>query len=334
VSEDASTEDIKKAFRSLAREVHPDVAGEEPEVAERFKRIREAYEVLVDPTARRRYDRRRQGYSRPPPGRFGFRPGGFSARQANTSHTQSRSDLDLEDIFADHGGIIDFGFGAQKPKDTKHRAPPKKELGRDVVLTVDLDQTLADQGGSIRLDYSRIVRGDDGKTLVRVDDVHVLHVSPHTAHGDTIRIPRMGDAGPNGGLYGDLVCDVRVEGSARSPRDGGPPPRSESARRDAPPRSEGTEELVVPITVAECLLGGRIEVETPQGRVRVNVPPCTGGGARLRLRGKGHDDASGEPVDLVVRLRVVPPPLVDDESRELIERFAELNPYDPRRGDG
>jgi curved DNA-binding protein len=83
--------------------------------------------------------------------------------------------------------------------------------------------------------------------------------------------------------------------------------------------------LVVPITVVDALLGGRIEVDTPAGRVRVGVPPCTDSGTRLRLKGKGAGGA-----DLFVELKIVTPRSLDAESRELIERFAALNPMDPR----
>jgi DnaJ-class molecular chaperone len=79
--------------------------------------------------------------------------------------------------------------------------------------------------------------------------------------------------------------------------------------------------VLVPIGVAEALLGGRIEVETPAGRVRVSIPPCTSSGTRLRLRGKGAGGA-----DVLAELRIVVPKRLDDESRDLIERFAALNP--------
>ena len=330
VAETATTDVVKKAFRALAREVHPDVAGEDPKIAERFKAIRKAYEVLVDPASRQRYDRRRRGPSRPPPGRFGFQSSNFTARQANTAHTQSRSDMDLEDIFGDHGGILDFGFGGAAGASKGAGPPPPRpraqrvqtpQPGSDVILKVELGRPLAEEGGTIRLDYSRLVRIDGSDhTLKRVDEIHHLRISPGTAHGDTLRVPRMGDAGVAGGAYGDLVCDVHVEAGA------GPT----QPERDRSAAVSPGEPVVVSISVAECVLGGTVSIATPQGTVRVNVPPCTPGGSRLRLRGKGPEATGGGPTDLIVQLRVVPPALVDEESRELIARFAELNPQDPR----
>jgi DnaJ-class molecular chaperone len=103
------------------------------------------------------------------------------------------------------------------------------------------------------------------------------------------------------------------------------PPRAE------PPRPEplaGTDDVVVrvDITVPEAILGGRVSVPTPTGPVRVSVPPCTSSGTRLRLRGKGPLRADGTQADLYAELRIVVPRELDEESRRLIERFAELNP--------
>lgn len=337
VAENATTDEVKKAFRALAREVHPDVAGDDPKIAERFKTIRGAYEVLVDPPSRQRYDRRRQGPTRPPPGRFGFQSSKFTAHQANTSHTQSRSEMDLEDIFADHGGILDFGFGGPGGPKTPGAPPPRPRAqqrmktpkpGSDVVLRVELGHRLADDGGTLRLEYTRLVRSDGSKpTLKRVDEIHHLRISSGTSHGDTLRVPLMGDGGVAGGPYGDLVCDVHVQAGA-SP--GSAKGDSDASSSNASTRAAPGEPLVVPISVAECVLGGQVAIQTPQGQVRVNVPPCTPGGSRLRLRGKGPTGPSGGLTDLIVQLRVVPPALVDDESRDLIARFAVLNPQDPR----
>jgi DnaJ-class molecular chaperone len=104
-------------------------------------------------------------------------------------------------------------------------------------------------------------------------------------------------------------------------------------RRADPPPPVVVEEgpLIVPISVVEALLGGRIDIETPQGKVMLNLPGCTSGGARFRLRGKGVEGPDGRATDLTVQLRVVVPPVLDPESEELVRRFADLNPYNPRQ---
>lgn len=365
VAQDASTDEIKKAFRSLARTCHPDVAGSAPEVAERFKRIREAYDVLSDPVARGRYDRRRQPRKAAPrmPGGFYFWGDGFPGQgspppQPGAAGKDSGNDLDLEDLFGDHGGFADFGMGsARQNRGSRARSSGTAEPvpGRDIAMTVDVPSDVAGAGGTVTLNYVRQRRGDDGVSVFRYDELYDLRVPPGTRHGDTLREQGWGHAGPNGGPYGDLVCDVRVVGP--QPRPTGrvnlrgqpaPAPQERAAERGpergperpngqaTPPRPEppnpGTEPTVVPISVVEALLGGRIELDTPQGRVVLNLPSCTSGGARFRLRGKGPTGPGGQASDLVVQLRVVCPPILDAESEELIRRFADLNPYNPRTG--
>ncbi len=361
VERDASTEEIKKAFRKLARESHPDVAKDDPEAATRFNKLRQAYETLVDPEKRQRYDRsfnRRpagegSGTWRPP---GGMNFGGVKVNAGGASQDRFRgrgNNLDLEDIFGDFGGMSDFGFGAGTPPKSSPGQQSARNLGeptagRDIVLQVDVPARTAELGGTITLHYPRLRRGDDGVSVYRYNELFDLGIGPGTRHGESLRVEKMGDAGANGGPYGDLVCDVRVVGGeTRShrkheraeprahkdePRAHKEEPRAQAPREERrepePPKSGGADEVrQVDISVSEALLGGRVEVETPGGRVRVTVPPCTSSGARLRLRGKG---SGGQ--DLYVELRIVVPRSLDEESRRLIERFAALNPDTPREG--
>ena len=139
-----------------------------------------------------------------------------------------------------------------------------------------------------------------------------------TRDGEVLHEKGKGDAGAFGGPYGDLI--VRLNVVAAGPRAAPPPPEPEPS----PPEPV---DRVVDISLAEAVLGGPVELDTPQGRVRLKVPPCTSSGARMRLKGKGAAGAKGEPTDLYVRLRIVVPSELDDESRALIERFAALNPH-------
>jgi hypothetical protein len=213
---------------------------------------------------------------------------------------------------------------------------------------VDVQEHIAALGGTVTLHYPRLRLGEDGHSLHRYDEICDLRVPPGTRSGQELRAERMGDSG-NDGTYGDLVCDVRVVPSTVHPsRAGGPEssprpgrtayergqstipnsPRPTAPRPPGPapaPAASASAVPVVPISVAEALLGGRIEVDTPQGKVKVAIPACTSSGARLRLRGKGPADS-----DYFVELRIVTPRSLDAESRELIERFASLNPEDPR----
>lgn len=301
VPADASESDIRRAFRALAKELHPDVAGNDAARTERFKEVAAAYDTLSDTDKRAAYDRsqvRRSAGPRVWNNNFRAR-----AEQTQDGRTGPRpppnQDLDLEDLFTDFQAS-DFGFG----RGGRRREEPRP--GRDVSLTVDVPADVAARGGTLPVHYSRLKRAEGAITLVRCEELHDLRIPPYTTHGSTLRVERLGDAGEYGGPYGDLVADVRVVGEART---------GDGRRAEAP----GEEVRQVDITVAEAILGGRVPVVTPQGTVKVAIPAGTSSGTRFRLRGKG---AAG---DLVAEVRIVVPRHLDEESRRLIERFAELN---------
>ncbi len=364
VPRDATTEDIKKAFRKLARQYHPDVAGDDPDAARRFDRVRKAYEILVDPVKRKRYEeapKRRAG--RRTRGGDGYRmPGGLYTRHnfgagreasgANSRRAQrdSANNMGLDDLFGD------FGFGAGGPTGAPPqqnqgpfggtgrteqasrggpdpsfsgpgdgRTPPQKPSGgRDITMVVDVPADIAARGGTVTLQYPRMRRTDDGRGVARYDEIHDLRVPPGTRHGDTLRARHYGDAGTDGS-HGDLVCDIRVFGQASQE----PPPGPGFGSRAGPTAAaaQQTEDgaQVLLISLVEALLGGRVPVETPTGRVMVTIRPGTSEGTRLRLKGRGPGGS-----DLQLAPRIVLPQRLDEESIALIERFAELNPVDPR----
>lgn len=333
VPKDASPQDIKKAFRNLARECHPDVAGNDPEKIERFKRIRAAYELLSDPAQRARYDRRGERRSSPFTGKHwgGFNPANNPPPGGEPHRTAyGGNDLDLEDIFNDFSA--DFGFGGGKrPSAGPRPRAENPQPGRDITIQVDVPADVVRRGGTITVQYQRLRRADDGQSLIRFEELHDLKIPPGVAHGSTLRVPNQGDAGLNGGAYGDLVCDIRVIADpARAHSSRMRMPREEAPRASGAPHAAGPpdseEVIIVPIGVAEAILGGRVMVHTPGGAVRISVPPGTSSGTRLRLRGKGVRGPDGQPGDLLAEVRITVPRSIDDESRRLIERFAELNP--------
>ncbi len=370
VARDATEKDIKRAFRALAKECHPDVAGDDPAKTERFKSLRAAYDVLVDPVKRAAYDRRLDRRSNPSPF-FGshWKHAGKPA-DATSAARPSANDLDFEDIFNDFGGL-DFGFGkkggpapgtrpgaAPPPppnptgdgwyRQTTSRPagrsrpdapggdqprPPPSEPGDDVKLRVDVPASVAMRGGQVTVNYPRRIRASDQRSLVSIDELYELRVPPGVREGEVLRVERMGNAGPGGGPHGDLVATVHMVG----PRPGQAAPGDAEGARGPRMKMPGHDEVVAEgdidvlrfdVSVVEAILGGRVEVATPQGRVRVTVPPGTSSGTRLRLRGKGTQGADGLPRDLFAEVRIVVPAEVDEESRRLIEQFARLNPGD------
>lgn len=407
VARAATPDEIKKAFRKIALECHPDRVGDDPAAAERFDRATKAYEVLSDPEKRARYDkgatRRPPPVSRGNPQSDGYRmPGGFytgqgwgappgpgGGRQADRQRWKSASNrMSLDDLMGDFGfgggaaggpppedafpgGLgqaVGGGGGGPRPDNRRSYGGGEgggRSPGRDITLQVDVPVDVAQRGGTVTLHYPRLRLSEDGASVARYDEIHDLRVPPGTRHGETLRVPRYGDAGTDG-TSGDLVCDVRLvapePGRVREARQGkglppgfdastwpkgvpmpdslqsgggptGPRVNLRGAEGAAPPpppaagAAPGAEEVLrVPVSVVEALLGGRIPVDTPAGRVHVTLPPCKASdGARVRVRGKGTGGG-----DILVELRVVLPAALDDESRALIERFAELNPYDPR----
>jgi DnaJ-class molecular chaperone len=370
VSSEASPEDVKKAFRKVARECHPDVAGDDPAKAERFKAARDAYEVLTDGTKRALYEA--QNTAPPPPkARKGRNPeeagaffrafykrasggaaapeepkprhthsGTFRARNASTGGPADG----LDDLFKDFG----FGSGeAQGPRPRAGGPPPSQgRRGDDVILDLEVPADVAQAGGTVMASYVHLARdpswrqGDPSPGVVPRHDQVPLEIEPNTKHGQIRRFRGLGDAGPHGGTIGDLVCRMRVLDEAEprpQPEERGrPSTRTEGRQKPKPeerrePPLDGSARRVVDISVFEALLGGRIEVATPSGRVRVAIPPCTSSGRQLRLKGRGPLGIDGQPGDLVLELRIVVPERLDDASLKLVEELARLNPEVPER---
>lgn len=378
VARDASADEIKRSFRRLARECHPDVAGDDPATVARFTRIREAYETLSDPQKRDAYDNPPRSMAggmfyrkrwRPPGGHHfdGLHHGdaGAPRRRAPASVRERLNDpnnnLGLEDIFSDLGSasskqarttsarrdrrapdprdtVRNVGEGLRDMMNNASAGPPGPDSGarhaprahtrhrreaprgEDIRVTVDVPERVARSGGTVTVTYPRHKRGERSDTLFRYSEIHDLRVPSGVRDGHTLRVTKMGNAGAAGGAYGDLVCRLRLVRDT-------PPEAAAGTRTGAGTAAVAVDDdLIVPISLVEALLGGRVDVDTPGGRVRITVPAGSSSGTRMRLRGRGE-----QGTDLFVRLRIVVPRTLDDESRELIERFAALNPDSPRR---
>lgn len=363
VKRDASQEEIKKAYRKLAREFHPDVAGDEPTAANRFRQVQDAYDILKNPKTKAAYDRRFQP-RRPRMGPEGYRmPGGFHFRTAGQSNSQrmnrerfnrASNSMGLDDL------VGDFGFGDQ-PNARKARAPgfsqsrssqgrdgaefyrsgeagrrasqahrPNRRQGDngrpgdDIQLDVDVRSSVAADGGTVEVEYPRLRASDDGRAFQRYPEIYHLKVPPGTVSGHVLRCHRQGHDGPNGS-GGDLLCRVRVVADAQGESPPGRHGRSkERPRHTGKPRGN-IDIQILEISIAEAVLGGRVDWPYQGKTLKVTIPPLTSGGRRLRLKGKGQ--AGG---DLFLEIRVIMPAEIDSESRALIQRFAELNPDDPR----
>ncbi len=316
INRTATPEEIKKRFRELARECHPDRAGDSEEMAARFAEIREAYEILIDPIKRNLYDnppkprstsRRIHRKTWKPPAGMRHSPKSSTKKAWKDPENQ----INLEDILKQS---TDSGRLKRKPSRLNQQTYRRENAqpGTDIFMKVDLPTNIAQLGGSVTIEYRRLVRGEN-LSLVQIDEIQQLRVAENTQYGDVLRIPKLGNAGPNGGVYGDLVCEVVIKEPALRPR------------TEPTGAAASSSESKLPISISEAILGGRVEVETPTGRCTVSIPPYSSSGQKLRLRGKGTAGT-----DFFLTLQIVVPKILDSESIALIQKFAALNPDSPR----
>lgn len=300
VSKSATPDEIRKAYRKLARENHPDVKKDDSAAAERFKQIQEAYAVLGDDEKRQQYDRFGTVFGKSGPGG----PGGAGPFPDGGSYTWSSSGgegFDFGDLF---GGGLEGIFGGSRPGGGRggRRGPAK---GRDVQATVQVPFETAMRGGSVDLNLSR---GGSSETLG-------VKIPAGIQDGNVMRLAGQGEPSPNGGPAGDLLLTIHI-----------------NAHRFF--RREGNDLLVdVPITPAEAALGAKVDVPTlSDGTVVLSVPPGTSSGMKLRLRGKGAlDPQTRQTGDQFVVVKIVVPKEVPDAARALYRQLAELE-SSPRSG--
>jgi curved DNA-binding protein len=314
VPREADADAIKKAYRKLARQLHPDVNPGDPAAEERFKEVSEAYAVLSDPEKKRNYDEfgdvSLEGGFDPEAARrakeaFGARFGGGTGAGAGPEGFEAFFGGGGEEMH--FGGDLDdllsrlTGRGRGRP-----RGPRR---GADLEAELSLDLREAALGSEQRLTLTRPTASGPRTETVTVK------VPRGMVDGARIRIPGKGAEGLEGGPPGDLHATIRV-------------------RPDRVFRADGRDlHLDVPVTFAEATLGAEIEVPTLEGRATLTLPPGTDGGQRLRLRGKGIPGAGSKgDGDLYVTIRIAVPRDLDAEGRAKVEAVADLGPTDPRKG--
>ena len=317
VSKDADAAAIRKAYRKLAKENHPDRNPDDPKAAETFKAVGEAYGVLSDAEKRAAYDRFGSNYKQ-----FGGRPGGGAGPGGGFGGFGGGGPVDVSDLFGGGGGfdLNDFlgGLGGGGPRGGGspfgqrggRRPQPRARRGADVRTSVTVPFTLAARGGDYELDLDR---GGSRESLT-------VKIPAGIAPGAAMRLAGKGEPGAGGGSgagggNGDLLLTVNVA----------PHPVF---------RREGNNLVMdLPLTPAEAALGAKVDVPTlSEGTVTLTVPPGTGSDAKLRLRGKGVPDRkAGADGDQIVRTKVVVPKQPTDRQRELYEELKTLDP-DVRAG--
>ncbi len=333
VARGASDTEIKKAFRKLARQYHPDVAKNKKDAEEKFKEINEAYEVLSDPAKRKKYDELGPDWKagtdfRPPPGWSPFGGGDFrtAGRSGNFEfHFGGTGFSDFfEQLFGSTGrGRPGAGFG-RPPADEEEFA----ERGRDVEgdLLVTLEEAMRGSVRAVSVRHSgacascggsgvragRPCRACDGRGTITKTDHHQVKIPAGVVEGQRLRVAGRGEAGVGGGQAGDLYLRVRLAKH----------PDFEVAGHD----------LISDIEVApwEAVLGTTVSVPTLTGRVNIKVPAGTQNGQKFRVRGRGLPQRDGAPGDLIVVTRLQVPEHVSDRERSLWEQLAHESRFNPR----
>lgn len=308
VARTASEDEIRSAYRKLARKYHPDV-NKDPDAAKRFSEVTEAYDVLVDPEKRRDYDR----FGRTGVG-AGHGPG--AGRRTRTTWRSAGpggvggfgedvSAEDFSDIFEQvFGGGSPFGRGPGVGRTAQAQPRPRK--GQNIRHTLSISFLTAALGGTEQLRLGGTATDDKPETID-------IKIPAGIDSGAKLRVKGKGQPGIMGGPRGDLILTVDV----------GQHPYF---------RREGLDLYVdVPITIAEAALGTSVTVPLLRGSVQIKIAPGTSSGRKLRVKGKGIVDAKGKAGDFYAVVQIVAPKDLSEHSRKALEEIArELE--NPRAG--
>jgi curved DNA-binding protein len=338
VARAASADDIKKSFRKLARQYHPDVAKNKKSAEEKFKEINEAYEVLSDPDKRKKYDELgpnwKQGAEfRPPPSW-----GGQDYRQARTYTRGQPGQGGSEFEFGGTTGFSDFFeqlFGGSRGRGGSPFGRPGgvseadlAERGRDVEgdIMVTLEEAMKGSVRSVSLRRAEVcsncggtgeknrkpcpVCGGTGQ--VSKNETYQVKIPAGVTDGQRLRVAGRGESGSNGGTAGDLYLRVRLSRH--------------------PDFEVQDHNLIYEAELApwEAVLGINLTVPTLDGQVNIKIPPGTQTGQKLRIRGRGLPQRSGTPGDLIVVAKIEVPAQITDEERKLWTDLAAISKFQPR----
>lgn len=310
VSKDATSEEIKKVYRRLARQYHPDLNPGNKEAEEKFKTIGEAYEILSDSSRRSQYDQ----FSRY------WQQNGFAGNKQtpkpkgwdNRANGRSSQDVDPSQ-FNDFESFVNQVIGVSNRKEPKNTAgnttsDPFRTPRTKVAYTVNTPprSTRRDIEARLTLPLEKAYQG--GNERIRLEDGRSLEVTmpPAMVTGQTIRLRNQGISG------GDLYLKITVD----------PHPLF---------KLEGSNIFCqVPVTPSEATLGGQVEAPTLDGPVKMTIPPGVRSGQRFRLGNKGYPVENGQRGDQLVEIQIVTPKNITPQERELYEKLREIETFKPR----
>ncbi len=294
VARSATDKDIQRAFRVLAKKLHPDLNPGDAAAAERFKKVSQAYDILGDAEKRRRFDAGEIDASGEPRhtyagagGFHGYRPRGHGATE----------DMGFGDVFSDlFGGRRGAGgFAGGGP----FQAGPSR--GQDIRYTLDIE-------------FLEAVSGTRKRVSMPGGSALDLNVPEGVEDGRVLRLKGKGRPGEHGGSAGDALIEIKVRAHKQFERDG------DDIR------------VELPISIDEAVLGGKVEVPTISGSVNLTIPKGTSSGQTFRLRAKGvKNTTTGDTGDQFVSVKIVLPDEIDDGLAYYLTEWRQTNGYNPRR---
>lgn len=311
VDKKASQEEIKKAYRRLARKYHPDANPGDSGAEEKFKEIGEAYEVLKDPQKRARYDRLGANWKQYAHAGAGWPGGGRTYTYNFGNRGFSFEDLgsgfsDFFEMFFGRGANEKFsGFSTDFGSQFGGRSQTTARKGQDVQSDINITLREAYSGTQRSL---KLQKGGRARTIN-------VKIPRGIKDGGKVRVAGEGGQSPAGGSAGDLYLVVNI------------------AKHNFFDRKDNDLYCEVPVTIKEAYKGAKIDVPTFNGRVMVKVPPGTQGGKTLRLKGKGMPYLKGGGSgDLYIKIKIVLPEGLKGEQKEYFEKFLESYDENPRAG--
>ncbi len=313
LSRQATSDEIKKAYRKLAAKLHPDKSPGNKSTEQQFKDVNRAYEVLGDAKKRSLYDEfgeeaLREGFD--PERMRQYR--NWSGRQGSPGNVGGMP-FNIEDLFRGAGGVAGDGGGVGGSGAVgdifgdlfggrRRRGGRTSMRGSDQESEITIDFTSAVKGGTFTLRKSES------------DEPITVRIPPGADEGSRLRIAGQGGPGPDGGARGDLLLHIHVR----------PHPFFRREKSDL--------HLVLPVTAGEAYSGAKVKVPTPDGSVTLKVPPHTQSGQVARLKGKGVTKKNAAPGDLYVHFLVQLPTSESDEVQRAIETLEEAFDKDAREG--
>ena len=303
----ASAEDVRKAYRELARKYHPDLHPDDDAAKDKFKQVQNAFDVLNDPSKREMYDRYGSSFEGVGAGgpQAGWGGGPFGGG-GGTGGFPGGGEVDFESLLGGAGGFEQLFGRSAGGRRAGGRRRAAQTPGQDIEARIEIPFRLAIDGGKTDLG---VERGGKAETLT-------VTIPQGVPDGARMRLRGQGLPGSGGGPAGDLLLAVRVEPHQIFRRSG------------------DTLEVTLPVSLAEAIEGAKVDVPTPWGTIALRIPPRTSGGRKLRAAGMGVRHSNGAKGDLIAEVQIVLPEAADADTARLLEaaKAAEAGAADPRAG--